>query len=83
MVRVSSRQMAWNAVSASNEPTPSRTGVSLWMSDTVQSPLRWSDDASWKLDFDNPDKLSPEEIAARRKQFDVVKAVAKGKREQA
>jgi len=48
---------------------------------TVQSPLRWRDDASWKLDFSNLDKLTPEEIAERRKEFDVVKAVARGKRE--
>jgi D-proline reductase (dithiol) PrdB len=49
---------------------------------TVQSPQRWRDDASWKLDFYNLDKLTPEEIAERRKEFDVVKAVAKAKREQ-
>ena len=50
---------------------------------TVQSPLRWRDDASWKLDFSNLDRLTPEEIAERRKEFDVVKAVAKAKREEA
>jgi D-proline reductase (dithiol) PrdB len=50
---------------------------------TVQSPLRWRDDASWKLDFSNVDKLTPEEIAERRKDFDVVKAVARSKRESA
>ena len=49
---------------------------------TMTSPLRWSDDASWKLDFSNLDKLTPEEIAERRKEFDVVKAIAKGKREE-
>jgi hypothetical protein len=48
---------------------------------TVQSPLRWRDDASWKLDFSDLSKLTPEEIAERRKEFDVVKAVAKAKRE--
>ena len=48
---------------------------------TVQSPLRWRDDASWKLDFSDLSKLPPEEIAERRKEFDVVKAVAKAKRE--
>jgi D-proline reductase (dithiol) PrdB len=46
---------------------------------TVQSPQRWSDDASWKLDFSNLDKLTPEEIAERKKEFDVVKAVIKVK----
>ncbi len=50
---------------------------------TVQSPLRWRDDASWKRDFSNLDTLTPEEIAERRKEFDVVKAVAKAKREEA
>jgi len=50
---------------------------------TVQSPQRWRDDASWKLDFSNLDTLTPEEIAERRKEFDVVKAVARGKREEA
>ena len=49
---------------------------------TVQSPQRWRDDASWKLDFYDLAKLTPEEIDERRKEFDVVKAVAKGKREQ-
>ena len=48
---------------------------------TVQSPLRWSDDASWKLDYNNLAKLSPEQIEERRREFEVVKAVAKGKRE--
>jgi hypothetical protein len=49
---------------------------------TVQSPQRWRDDASWKLDFYDLARLTPEEIVERRKEFDVVKAVAKGKREQ-
>ena len=48
---------------------------------TVQSPLRWNDDAAWKKDFNDLSKLSPEKIAERRKEFEVVKAVAKGKRE--
>jgi len=50
---------------------------------TVQSPLRWRDDASWKLDFSDLSKLAPEEIAERRKEFEVVKAVAKAKRKDA
>lgn len=48
---------------------------------TAQSPQRWRDDASWKLDFYDLAKLTPEEIAERRKEFDVVKSVAKAKRE--
>jgi len=49
---------------------------------TVQSPLRWSADASWKLDYNDLSKLSPDQIAERRKEFEVVKAVAKAKREE-
>ena len=44
---------------------------------TVQSPQRWSDDASWKLDYNNLARLMPEEIAEKRKEFDVVKATIK------
>jgi len=46
---------------------------------TVQSPQRWRDDAAWKLDFYDLAKLTPAEIAERRKEFDVVKAVIKTK----
>jgi hypothetical protein len=48
---------------------------------TVQSPLRWREDASWKLDYNNLAKLTPEDIVERRKEFDVVKAVIKTKQE--
>jgi D-proline reductase (dithiol) PrdB len=48
---------------------------------TVASPIRWAADAAWKHRFLDVGKLSPEEIAERRKEFDVVKAVAKAKRE--
>jgi D-proline reductase (dithiol) PrdB len=48
---------------------------------TVQSPLRWSEDASWKRDYNDLSKLTPESIAERRREFDVVKSVAKSKRE--
>jgi len=50
---------------------------------TVQSPLRWGADAAWKRDFNDLSKLSSEQIEARRREFDVVKSVAKGKREEA
>ena len=50
---------------------------------TVQSPLRWNGDASWKRDYLDLTKLSPETIAERRKEFDVVKSVARAKRESA
>lgn len=44
---------------------------------TMQSSLRWSDDASWKLDYSNVDQLSEEEIAERRRVFDENKKIAK------
>jgi D-proline reductase (dithiol) PrdB len=44
---------------------------------TVQSPLRWSAEAAWKLDFSNIARLSPEEIARRRAEFDRQKEIAK------
>ena len=48
---------------------------------TVQSPQRWNDDAKWKLDYLDLTKLTPEKLEERRKEFDVVKSVAKAKRE--
>ena len=48
---------------------------------TVQSPLRWSNDPSWKLDISNIERMSPEEITRRRAEFDKVKEVAKARRE--
>ena len=50
---------------------------------TVQSPLRWREDASWKLDFSNLDRVTPEQIAERRREFDEIKAIAKTKRDEA
>lgn len=44
---------------------------------TVQSPLRWSDNPDWKLDFSNIARLSAEEIARRRAEFDRQKEIAK------
>jgi hypothetical protein len=46
---------------------------------TVQSPLRWQGDASWKLDYNDLGKLTPEDLAERRQEFDVVKAIIKAK----
>ena len=50
---------------------------------TVQSPLRWNEDALWKKDYNDLSKLSREQIDERRKEFDAVKAVAKAKRDEA
>jgi len=44
---------------------------------TVQSPLRWSDNPDWKLDFSNIERLSAEEIARRRAEFDRQKDIDK------
>lgn len=47
---------------------------------TVQSPLVWSASPDWKLDYCNIDRLSPQEIARRRAEFDRQKEVAKAVR---
>jgi hypothetical protein len=49
---------------------------------TVQSPLIWdSESADWKLDYSNIARLSPDEIARRRAEFDQGKAVARALRD--
>lgn len=47
---------------------------------TVQSPLKWSDDPGWKLDYCNIERLTAAEIARRRAEFDRGKAQAKAVR---
>ncbi len=49
---------------------------------TVQSPLRWREDPSWKLDYSNIERLSPEEIRRLRQEFDRQKEIAKEIRDQ-
>jgi hypothetical protein len=49
----------------------------------MQSPLRWSTDASWKRDYNNVAMLSAEELARRRREFDAQKEIAKDIRENA
>jgi hypothetical protein len=49
---------------------------------TVQNRLRWSESAEWKLDYSNIARLSPEEIARRRAEFDRNKELARVIREQ-
>lgn len=44
---------------------------------TWQSPIRWSEDAAWKLDYSNPERATPQELAQARAEFDAVKAQAK------
>jgi D-proline reductase (dithiol) PrdB len=50
---------------------------------TVQSPLRWSAEASWKRDYNNVAQLSAEELARRRREFDAQKQIARGLRDTA
>jgi hypothetical protein len=50
---------------------------------TVQSPLRWSADAAWKRDYSNASRLSAEELARLRREFDAQKEIARGRRESA
>ncbi len=49
---------------------------------TVQSPLVWSGDPDWQSSYSNAAKLSAEEIARRRAEFDKGKADAKRVREE-
>jgi D-proline reductase (dithiol) PrdB len=49
---------------------------------TVQSPLLWSDDPAWKLDYSNIERLTPEEIRRRREEFDRGKREAKEKQQE-
>lgn len=48
---------------------------------TLQSPLRWSESPEWKLDYCNAERLSSEELARRRAEFDRGKETAKALRE--
>ena len=47
---------------------------------TMQSPLRWSESGRWKLDYSNIDQLTPEDLAARRAEFDRQKELARPNR---
>src|SRR5262249_1963251 len=44
---------------------------------SMQSPLRWSDHAGWKLDYCNIERLMPEEIARKRAEFNEAKKEAR------
>jgi len=48
---------------------------------TAQNSLRWPGNGEWKADFSNVEKMSPEEIARRRAEFDKGKEIARAKRE--
>ena len=47
---------------------------------TVQSPLVWSSDSDWKLDYCNIDRLDPHELKKRRADFDAQKKIARQRR---
>jgi len=44
---------------------------------TVQSPLVWDSDPSWKLDYSNLDRLSPQEIARLRDEAEKARITAR------
>ena len=44
---------------------------------TVQSPLLWSNDPAWKLDYANLEKLSADEIARLREEAEVARITAR------
>ena len=44
---------------------------------TVQSPLRWRTDATWKREYNNVAMLGAEELARRRREFDAQKEMAR------
>jgi hypothetical protein len=44
---------------------------------TIQSPLIWSDDPSWKLDYSNLEQLSPQEIVRLREEAEQVRITAR------
>lgn len=47
---------------------------------TMQSPIRWSDSADWKLDYLNLDRITPAELASGRAEFDRQKELARRNR---
>ena len=47
---------------------------------TMQSPLRWSESGKWKLDYSNIEQLTPQDLAARRAEFDRQKELARPNR---
>ena len=47
---------------------------------TMQSPLRWTQDGMWKLDYLNLEQIGAEELARRRAEFDRQKELARPNR---
>jgi hypothetical protein len=47
---------------------------------TMQSPLRWTEDGQWKLDYLNIAQIGEEELRCRREEFDRQKDLARPNR---
>jgi len=47
---------------------------------TRQSPIRWSADPDWKLDYSNVERIAPEELQRRREEFRRQKEIARTRR---
>ena len=47
---------------------------------TLQSPLRWAEDAAWKADYMNPSRLSPAELARLRAEAEAARLEARALR---
>jgi len=47
---------------------------------TRQSPVRWSDDPDWKLDYSNVERIAREELERRRAEFNRQKEIARARR---
>ena len=71
----SQRQTLMLALDALDKASAPRT--------TLTSPQQWSLDTQWKTNFYSIAKLSDEELAQRRAEFDKIKAVGKEVRDQA
>ena len=46
---------------------------------TRQSPVRWSDNPDWKLDYSNVEMIPADELERRREEFNRQKEIAKAK----
>ena len=75
-----------NAAAKPNDPSSRALNFELVLSllesataarTTVQSPLIWSSDPSWKLDYSNLEKLSPEEIMRLSEEAEKVRIAAR------
>ena len=49
--------------------------------DTVQSPLRWADDAGWKRDYSNAELLAPAELERLRAEAEQARLTARAMRQ--